>query len=157
MEQKVLHLLGGEEAERVRALAAQQGVEVRDLKPRGMEVVTTTTVLLVGLPPAIRHILQSIDDFRSGGQIIDLRSGAGVNVHRSKKLRPDLILIYTRDGSFELRVDDQRRSFGEVASRLAERLEPGSSALDVREALKAEEAEDPGSVEVRQEPAGTDQ
>lgn len=150
MEQALLHLQRGEE-ERVRALAAKHEVEVRSVQPRGMDGFTTVAVLLVGLPAAIRHILQSVDDFRHGGQIIDLRSRSGVNVYRSKKLRYGLILVYTPEGSFELHVDPQR-SFREVATRLAERLPSGGSAQDVRDAVKAEDAQDPGSIEMEQDP-----
>lgn len=66
-----------------RAVAAAYGVEVRQLPRRGIEPVTTVTLLLIGAAAAVGAVLHILEQ-RKGGQVIDLRPGSPKAFYRTR-------------------------------------------------------------------------
>src|SRR5438876_360290 len=71
------------DVEHVRTTAAGHGVEVQVVETKGIDPLSTTTLVLVGVPLAVGTVTQLLDRVR-GGQVIDLRPGAEKALYRTK-------------------------------------------------------------------------
>jgi hypothetical protein len=98
-------------------LAASNGVEVEEVRVRGIEPVTTVTLLLLGGASAVATVAQLIDQAK-GGQVIDLRANAPKTVYRSRDVVYGLVLIIASDGAVKVEVKEPRGMFGQVLDSL---------------------------------------
>jgi hypothetical protein len=111
----------------IRALAAARGVEVRQIPERGVEPVTTVTVLLVGAVAAVTA-LQRLVEQRKGGQVIDLRRSGRRAFYRTPDLMYGIVVIIAVDGEVRVEVKDPDGMFGKTISILQNILPGGGSA-----------------------------
>jgi hypothetical protein len=105
----------------VREIAATHGVEVEEVPQSGIEPVTTTLILLVGVPLAVSAVV-SILDRKKGGQIIDLRPAAPKVLYRSKDVVYGLVIVLTADGAVRVEVKQPKDMFTQVVEALAKAL-----------------------------------
>jgi hypothetical protein len=101
----------------VMRFAAENGVEVQEFPTRGMEPVTTVTLLLLGGTAAVATVAYLIDRAK-GGQVIDLRDKAPKAVYRSRDVVYGLVLIVATDGTVTVEVKEPRGMFGQVMETL---------------------------------------
>jgi hypothetical protein len=113
----------------LRVLAAVQGVEVREVPSRGIEPVTTVTVLLLGA--AVLHV---IEQYR-GGQLIDLRPGAREPVSRTRKVVYGTVVVIAVDGTVTVEVKEPDGLFGKLITVLPKLLPGGGDTKQVIEVV----------------------
>jgi hypothetical protein len=123
--------------ENVKRLAGENGVDVRELVPGGIEPVTRVWLVLMGASLAVGTVVYQIEKL-NGGQVIDLRENASKIVYRSKDLVYGLVVIITSDGQVKIEVHEPRSMFGEVIYTLQRIIvEVGSNcAADIAEAAR---------------------
>jgi hypothetical protein len=112
------------------SLAAAHGVNVEVVPRRGIEPVTTVTLLLIGTAVAVGAVLHILEQ-RKGGQVIDLRSGAPKMVYRTADVVYGTVVIITVDGKVTVEVKEPNGMFGKVISTLPELLSGGESARQI--------------------------
>ena len=118
-----------------RELAARHGVQVAEVPRRGIEPVTTVTLLLVGAAAAVGAVLHILEQ-RKGGQVIDLRPGAPKAFYRTPDVVYGTVVIVTADGKVTVEVKEPDGMFGKVISTLPELLFGGDgSAKEVTQAV----------------------
>ena len=101
----------------VLSLASQNGVEVEEVPSRGIEPVTTVTLLLFGGAAAVATVAYLVDQTK-GGQVIDLRDKAPKIAYRSREVTYGLVLIVAKDGTVTVDVKEPRGMFGQVTDAL---------------------------------------
>jgi hypothetical protein len=126
------------DVELVRTTAAGHGVEVQVVETKGMDPLSTTTLVLVGVPLAVGTVTQLLDRLR-GGQVIDLRPGAGKALYRTKDVVYGLIVIYAVDGQVSVEVKEPRGTFGEAVDVITKVLtgRGGAGAKDIAELVES--------------------
>jgi hypothetical protein len=118
-----------------RELASSHGVEVEEVPRRGVEPVSTVTLLLVGAAAAVGAVLHILEQ-RKGGQVIDLRPGAPKAFYRTPDVVYGTVVIVTADGKVTVEVKEPDGMFGKVISTLPELLFGGDgSAKEVTQAV----------------------
>lgn len=118
-----------------RELAAGHGVQVEEVPRRGIEPVTTVTLLLMGAAAAVGAVLHILEQ-RKGGQVIDLRPGAPKAFYRTADVVYGTVVIVTQDGKVTVEVKEPEGMFGKVISTLPELLFGGDgSATEVTQAV----------------------
>lgn len=110
----------------VRDLASAHGVVVEEVPERGIEPVSTVTLVLVGMAVAISSVRQALER-RKGGQMIDLRPGAAKLAYRTADLAYGIVVIVARDGTVTVRIDKPDDVFEKVISSLPKLLPGGTS------------------------------
>jgi hypothetical protein len=128
-------LLDPWEVPSARALAAAHGVEVQEFPRRGIEPVTTVTLLLIGVAAAVGAVVHILEQ-RKGGQVIDLRPGAPKAFYRTPDVVYGTVVIVTVDGKVTVEVvtvevREPEGMFGKVVSTLPQLLSSGGSAEEV--------------------------
>ncbi|MGK8491259.1 hypothetical protein [Nocardia asiatica] len=113
-----------------RAVAAAHGVEVRELPRRGIEPVTTVTLLLIGAAAAVGAVLHILEQ-RKGGQVIDLRPGSPKAFYRTPDVVYGTVVVITVDGKVTVEVREPEGMFGKVISTLPQLLSSGGSTEEV--------------------------
>jgi hypothetical protein len=120
-----------------RAVASAHGVDVQEVPRRGIEPVTTVTLLLVGTAAAVGTVLHTLEQ-RKGGQVIDLRPGAPKAFYRTPDLLYGMVVVIAVDGKVTIKVEEPDGRFGKVIAALP-RLLPGSGdAAQVARAVSGE-------------------
>jgi hypothetical protein len=110
-------VVAGSELANARSLAAEHGVSIEPVPDRGIEPVTTVTLLLIGPAVAVGAVRQALDQ-RRGGQVIDLRPGAPASFYRTTDLAYGLIVVIAVDGKVTLRSSDTSNVLDKVISAL---------------------------------------
>jgi hypothetical protein len=110
----------------VRDLASAHGVDIEEVSERGIEPVSTATLVLVGVAVAISSVRQALER-RKGGQMIDLRPGAEKLAYRTADLAYGIVVIVARDGKVTVRIDKPDDVFEKVISSLPKLLPGGTS------------------------------
>lgn len=100
-----------------RDLAAEHGLRVREVGFRGIEPVSTATLILLGSAAAVSTVTYRIDQHK-GGQVIDLRPQAPRMIYRTKDLIYGFVLIIAIDGSVSIEVREPRETFNQVLDAL---------------------------------------
>jgi hypothetical protein len=119
------------EVSAITALATANGVEVEQVPQRGIEPVTSVTLLLVGTAAAVNTVHHIFFEQRKGGQVIDLRPGAPEPFYRTKKVTYGMVIIFAVDGEVNVTVKEPDGVFGKVISTLPNLLTGGGSARQV--------------------------
>ncbi|WP_280494821.1 hypothetical protein [Nocardia asiatica] len=109
-----------------RAVAAAHGVEVRQLPRRGIEPVTTVTLLLIGAATAVGAVLHILEQ-RKGGQVIDLPPGSPKAFYRTPDVVYGTVVVITVDGKVTMEVREPEGMFGKVISTLPQLLSSGGA------------------------------
>lgn len=112
--------------ERVREMAAAEGVDIEDVSYRALDPFTAT-LIVSGSAFAVGTILHLIDRLK-GGQVIDLRPGAPATFARRRDLLYGLVAIISQDGTVVVEVKEPRGMLGLVLDLLRDKL-PDFSAL----------------------------
>lgn len=102
---EVLHQVDPKEVDDVIGLAGLNGVNVRRIPTAGIEPISATTIVLVGITAAVRNVLRALD-FRRGGQVIDLRKSAARPFYRTVDLSYGTLVVVTRSGKVIIDVKD---------------------------------------------------
>ncbi|MGW2741774.1 hypothetical protein [Streptomyces sp. NPDC001450] len=109
-----------------RELAAAHGVELQEVPRRGIEPVTTATLVLMGAATAVGALQHALEQ-RKGGQVIDLRPGAPRAVYRTPDVVYGTVVVLAADGSVTVEVKEPDGMFGKVISALPNLLSAGGS------------------------------
>lgn len=117
-----------------RVLAAVHGVEVEQVPCRGIEPVTTATLVLVGTAAAVGAVLHVLEQ-RKGGQVIDLRPGAPKAFYRTPDVVYGTVVIVAVDGKVTVEVKEPAGMFGKVMSTLPQLLSGSDSAGQVNDVI----------------------
>jgi hypothetical protein len=121
-------VLDPSQAPSAHTLAAAHGVKVEQVPQRGIEPVTTVTLILVGTVAAVRAVQHILFEQRKGGQVIDLRPGAEEAFYRTPKLMYGIVVILASDGRVTVGVKEPDGMFAKVISTLPALLSSGDSA-----------------------------
>jgi hypothetical protein len=119
----------------VRDLATARGVAVEEVPERGIEPVSTATLVLVGVAAAISGVRQALER-RKGGQMIDLRPGAKKLAYRTADLQYGIVVIVAWDGTVTVRIDKPDDVFEKVISSLPKLLPGGASTKQAVHAVE---------------------
>lgn len=106
-------VVDADELEAVRELAERNGVSISEVPIRGMEPITTITLVLLGTPAAVGMVSYLIDQSK-GGQVIDLRPGARRAFYRTKEVVYGLVVVVAADGKVTVEVKEPKGLFGQV-------------------------------------------
>jgi hypothetical protein len=107
-----------------RTSAAAHGVEVEQIPRRGIEPLTTVTLLLIGAGAAVGSVLQILEQ-RKGGQVVDLRPGAPKAFYRTPDVVFGTVVIVAVDGRVTVEVREPAGMFGRVIAVLPELVSGG--------------------------------
>lgn len=110
-------ILDSSELPNAQALAAERGARTELVPNRGIEPVTTVTLLLIGPALAVGAVRQALEQ-RRGGQVIDLRPGAPKTFYRTADLTYGLIVVVTSDGKVTVQTSDTGKVFNKLISTL---------------------------------------
>ena len=117
--------------------ATELNIQLKILPVRGLEPLTTVTIILIGAAAAVGVVVDVIDK-NKGGQVIDLRPGAPKSIYRSKDVVYGLVLVIAQDGVAKVQVLEPRGMFGtaiEALKNLAVEMS-GASAQQIAESAK---------------------
>jgi hypothetical protein len=103
-----------DDLEAVRELAERNEVSIAEVPLRGIEPITTITLVLLGTPAAVGTVSHLIDQFK-GGQVIDVRPGAPKAFYRTKDVVYGLVVVVAADGKVTVEVKEPKGLFGQVA------------------------------------------
>lgn len=120
------------QAQEAQTIAADYGVTVEQVPQRGIEPLTTVTLLLVGTAAAVRALMRELER-RKGGQVIDLRPGVPKTFYRTSDVAYGTVIIIATDGEITVRVKDPDILFGKATATIPELL---SSNGNVKQAAK---------------------
>lgn len=110
----------------VREVAAAHGVTVQEVPERGIEPVSTVTLVLVGVAVTVNSVRQALER-RKGGQVIDLRPGAERLAYRTADLEYGIVLIVAQDGEVTVRIDRPDDVFEKAIATLPKLLPGGTN------------------------------
>ncbi len=110
-------IIDREDLTQARRVAAANGVDVEEIDVRGIEPVSTVTLLLFGATAAVATVVYLLENAK-GGQVIDLRPGASATFYRSKDLVYGLVVVLATDGKVTVEVKEPRGMFGPVVDTL---------------------------------------
>jgi hypothetical protein len=113
-----------------RALAAVHGVEVVEVRRRGVEPLATTVIILMGTAGAVGAVRRLMDE-RRGGQVIDLRPGAARELYRTPDVQYGLVVILAPDGTATVEVREPDGMFGKVIAALPQLISGDVSGVDL--------------------------
>jgi hypothetical protein len=97
----------------VRKLAAHYDVAVEEVPARGIEPISTVTLILIGTVSVVAVVARLIEQHK-GGQVIDLRPQAPRVIYRTKDLIYGMVVIFTSDGKVSVDVKEPKEMFGQV-------------------------------------------
>ncbi|MGS2809368.1 hypothetical protein [Nocardia sp. MW-W600-9] len=117
-QEEAVLLVEQDDLDEVRSLAKEHSVELTVLPARGIEPVTTVTLIVLGTAAAVGAIAYLVDQ-KKGGQVIDLREGAPATLYRSKELIYGLVVIITREGVVRVEVREPQGMFGTAVNALS--------------------------------------
>ena len=128
-----------QDVEYLRDIADQNGVAVAESGSLGIEPVSTTAVALLGSSLAINTVRRLLEE-RRGGQMIDLRPGAGRAAYRSRDVQYGLIVVLTADGTVTVRATNSQDELALIIEALrglvaGSTTDAGAVAQTVRERL----------------------
>lgn len=127
-------------------LAAKHGANVEVVPQRGIEPITTATLIVVGTAVAVGVVLREIDG-RKGGQVIDLRPGAPREIYRDRSVQYGLIVVFAQDGQIRIELKEPHGTLGVLLSGLTSVFEGlGSSTADEVASLAQQAIGDHGTV-----------
>lgn len=109
-------------------LATDHGVAVEEVPRRGIEPVTTVTLVIMGAAAAVGAVLHLLEQ-RKGGQVIDLRAGAPKAFYRTPDVVFGMVVIVTLDGRVTVEVKDPEAMFGKLISTLPGLVSGGGSSV----------------------------
>jgi hypothetical protein len=112
-----------------RALAAAHGVEMEEVKGRGIEPVVAVTLVLVGTAAAVGAVLHVLEQ-RKGGQVVDMRPGVPRTFYRTPDVVYGTVVIIAVNGEVVVEVKEPDGMFGKVISILPELLSGGSGDVE---------------------------
>jgi hypothetical protein len=112
-----------------RTLAAAHGVEVEQVPHRGIEPVTTVTLVLVGAAAAVGAVLHVLEQHK-GGQVIDLRPDVRKPFYRTPDVVYGTVVIVAVDGKVTVEVKEPDGMFGKVISALPGLLSGGGGSAE---------------------------
>lgn len=118
----------------VHELAAAHGVAVEQVPERGIEPVSTVTLILVGAAVAVSSVRHALEQHK-GGQVIDLRPGAPKAFYRTPDLEYGIVVIVAMDGRATVKVNKSDDMFGKVISTLPRLLSGGGSTEQAARAV----------------------
>lgn len=119
------------------ALAAEFGARTELVPSRGIEPVTTVTLLLIGPALVIAAVRQALEQ-RKGGQIIDLRPGVPKAFYRTTDLIYGLIVVVTSDGNVSVQTSDPGKVVDRLSSTFSKWMADGNiGAKETAEVLAA--------------------
>ncbi len=113
----------------VQALAGTYSIEVQQVPRRGIEPVTTVTLVLIGSATAAGAVMHILDQ-RKGGQVIDLRPGAPKAIYRTSDVVYGTVVIVTDDGAVSVEVKEPEGMFGKIVAALPRLLANIPSGID---------------------------
>jgi len=114
--------------------AAEHGVEVKQVEERGIEPVTTATLILLGTVTAVSTVENLLEQHK-GGQVIDLRPDAPRAFYRTSDVLYGLIVVIAVDGEVRIEVREPAGMFGKVISVLPRMLPGGGGAKQVAQVV----------------------
>lgn len=117
------------EVHTAQALAEADGIEVQQVPRRGIEPVTTVTLVLAGSATAVGAVMHRLDQ-RKGGQVIDLRPGAPKAIYRTSDVVYGTVVIVTEDGAVSVEVKEPEGMFGKIVAALPRLLANIPSGAD---------------------------
>jgi hypothetical protein len=127
---KAVVVLEPSQVQYARTVAAEHDVKVEQVPNRGIEPISTATLVLVGAAVgAVVHILEQ----HKGGQVIDLRPGAPKAFYRSRDVIYGMVIIVARDGTVTVTVKEPAGMFGKVIATLPKLIANTGSAKQVAE------------------------
>ncbi|MFE1883616.1 hypothetical protein [Streptomyces diastatochromogenes] len=112
-----------------RELAAAHGVELHEVPRRGVEPVTTVTLVLMGAATAVGALQHALEQ-RKGGQVIDLRPGAPRTLYRTPDVVYGTVVVLAADGTVTVEVKEPDGMFGKVISVLPNLLSAGGNGTE---------------------------
>lgn len=112
-----------------RMLAAAHGVEVEEVPRRGIEPVTTVTLILMGAAAAVGAVLHALEQHK-GGQVIDRTPGAPKKFYRTPDVVFGTVVIVAVDGNVTVEVKEPDGMFGKVISTLPRLLSGGGDSVE---------------------------
>jgi hypothetical protein len=127
--QSVVVLDSQQELAAARAAAVLHGVELHEVPRRGIEPVTTLTLILVGTGAAVGAVVHVLEQ-RKGGQVVDLRPGAPKAFYRTPDVVFGTVVIVTVDGTVTVEVKEPEGMFGKVISTLPQLLFGGDDSTE---------------------------
>lgn len=111
-----------------RELAADHGVALEEVPRRGIEPLTTVTLVIMGAAAAVGAVLHLLEQ-RKGGQVIDLRAGAPKAFYRTPDLVFGMVVIVTLDGKITVEVKEPEGMFGKVISTLPQLISGADTSV----------------------------
>ena len=119
-----------EDLEYAREVAAEQGVQIEQMPTRGIEPVSTVTLVLLGGSLAVGTVIYLLDRAK-GGQVIDLREGVQRKFYRTDNVAYGLVVIIASDGTVTVEVKEPRGLFGQVIDALTKAtVDLGKARID---------------------------
>lgn len=126
---QALVVLDPAELPAVHELAAAHGVELQEVPRRGIEPVTTVTLVLMGAATAVGALQHTLEQ-RKGGQVIDLRPGAPRAIYRTPDVVYGTVVVLAADGTVTVEVKEPDGMFGKVISALPNLLSAGGNGTE---------------------------
>jgi hypothetical protein len=106
-ESSAILVVDPEDLDYVREVAAEHGVEIEQMPVRGIEPVSTITLILLGGSLAVGTVVYLLDKAK-GGQVIDLREGVQRKFYRTDDVAYGLVVIIASDGKVTVEVKEPR-------------------------------------------------
>jgi hypothetical protein len=115
-----------------RTVAAEHDVKVEQVPNRGIEPISTATLVLVGTAAVVGAVVHILEQHK-GGQVIDLRPGAPKAFYRSRDVIYGMVIIVARDGKVTVTIKEPADMFGKVIATLPKLIVNTGSAKQVAE------------------------
>jgi hypothetical protein len=129
-EPNAIVVVDPEDLDYAREIAAEHGVEIEQMPIRGIEPVSTITLVLLGGSLAVGTVVYLLDKAK-GGQVIDLRQGVQRKFYRTDDVAYGLVVIIASDGTVTVEVKEPRGLFGQVIDALTKvAVDLGESGID---------------------------
>lgn len=142
-----------EDLDYARNVAAEHGVQIEQMPIRGIEPVSTITLVLLGGSLAVGTVVYLLDRAK-GGQVIDLRDGVQRKFYRTDDVAYGLVVIIADDGKVTVEVKEPRGLFGEVIDALTKvTADVGKAGIDAVATAAKSTVGDSATVAVDRAPA----
>ena len=121
----------------VRAIAADNDVQLEEVRQEGLEPVTSVTLIFLGTSLAISTVVYLLDR-RHGGQVIDLRPDATRRFYRTADIQYGLVVPIAPTGQLRVEVKEPKGMFGTVVESITGLLPQlqSSGLSDIKGALE---------------------